>query len=70
MIQLKLGITLEILQRISEIERLIGRYEGLNHPKPNPALRRSSRIRTIQVHLLHRILQSPLGANGIQCFHN
>ena len=42
------SITPEILERISEIERLIGRYEGLNQPKPNPSLRRSSKIRTIQ----------------------
>ena len=37
-----------ILQKISLVERLLGRYEGLNHPKPSPTLRRSSRVKTIQ----------------------
>lgn len=42
------AITPQILDKISRVERLLGRYEGLNHPKPSPALRRASRVKTIQ----------------------
>jgi Fic family protein len=42
------SITPEILELVSRIERLIGRIEGLEHPKPQPHLRKSNRVRTIQ----------------------
>ncbi len=38
----------EIVALCSEIGRLVGRYEGLNLPKPAPQLRRTNRIRSIQ----------------------
>ncbi len=41
-------VTPAALQSLSRIERLIGRIEGLNQPKPQPRLRRSSRVRTVQ----------------------
>ncbi len=41
-------ITPEILLVIGQIERLIGRIEGLEQPKPQPHLRKSNRVRTIQ----------------------
>ena len=41
-------ITPLILDQISQIERLIGRIESLNHPKPQPYLRKSNRVRTVQ----------------------
>ncbi|MDB5344421.1 MAG: Fic family protein [Schlesneria sp.] len=36
------------IQLLSDIERLLGRYEGLHHPRPAPQLRRSLRVRTVQ----------------------
>lgn len=41
-------ITPLILNDIAKIERLIGRIEGLNQPKPQPFLRKSNRVRTVQ----------------------
>jgi len=41
-------ITPEILRSVSQIERLIGRIEGLEQPKPQPHLRKSNRVRTVQ----------------------
>ena len=42
------AITPAALSAISRIERLIGRIEGLNQPKPQPYLRKSNRVRTVQ----------------------
>ena len=41
-------ITGKILTLVSSIERLIGRVESLNQPKPQPQLRKSSRVKTLQ----------------------
>jgi Fic family protein len=41
-------ITPEILNLCAEISRLLGQYEGLKHPIPQPTLRRKNRIKTIQ----------------------
>ena len=41
-------ITAQTLDRIAAIERLIGRVEGLDQAKPQPHLRKSNRIRTVQ----------------------
>lgn len=41
-------LTPEILGLCLEIERLIGRYEGLRIPAPQPQLRRRNRIRSVQ----------------------
>lgn len=41
-------ITDEILAMATEIARLLGRYEGLLSPRPEPRLRRQNQIRTIQ----------------------
>lgn len=41
-------VTPDILDYIGKIERLLGRLEGLEHPKPQPHLRKSNRIRTVQ----------------------
>lgn len=41
-------LTPEILHAVGRIERLIGRIEGLEQPKPQPHLRKSNRVRTIQ----------------------
>lgn len=41
-------ITSRILEQISKIERLLGRLESLDHPKPQPHLRKSNRVRTVQ----------------------
>lgn len=41
-------VTPTALQSLSQIERSIGRVEGLNQPKPQPHLRKSSRVRTVQ----------------------
>ena len=38
----------EALRCISRVERLLGRYEGLQSPRPLPKLRRSNRVRTIR----------------------
>ena len=38
----------ETLQCIGRVERLLGRYEGLQSPRPLPTLRRSNRVRTIR----------------------
>lgn len=40
-------ITGEILAEISKIERLLGRLESLEHPRPQPQLRKSNRVRTV-----------------------
>lgn len=42
------SITPKILGDIGRIERLIGRVEGLHQPKPQPYLRKSNRVRTVQ----------------------
>lgn len=42
------SITPEILRFVGEIERLIGRIEGFEKPKPQPHLRKANRVRTIQ----------------------
>lgn len=41
-------ITNRILDRIAGIERLIGRLEGLEQPRPQPRLRKTNRVRTVQ----------------------
>ena len=41
------SITPEILRFVGEIERLIGRIEGFEQPKPQPHLRKANRVRTI-----------------------
>lgn len=41
-------ITPTILNLVSEITRLLGHYEGLHAPVPQPQLRRQNQIRTIQ----------------------
>ncbi len=41
-------ITPEIMLCVSRIERLIGRIEGFEQSKPQPHLRKSNRVRTIQ----------------------
>lgn len=41
-------ITPITLKSISRIERLIGRFESLEHAKPQPYLRKSNRVRTVQ----------------------
>src|SRR4051812_18493033 len=41
-------LTPKILNSVSEISRLLGRYEGLNTDVPQPKLRRQNQIRTIQ----------------------
>lgn len=42
------SITPEMLLQCTEITQLLGRYEGLLSPKPQPLLRRQNRIRTIR----------------------
>ena len=42
------SITPRMLDEIGRIERFIGRIEGLDHPKPQPHLRKSNRVRTVQ----------------------
>lgn len=46
--KLPFSITPEILRFVGEIERLIGRIEGFEQPKPQPHLRKANRVRTIQ----------------------
>ena len=41
------SITAKILDRVSQIERLIGRVESLNQPRPQPHLRKSNRVKTL-----------------------
>ena len=41
-------ISLKILNLCSQITRLLGQYDGLKQPKPQPVLRRHSRIKSIQ----------------------
>lgn len=41
-------ITARSVQLVAGIERLLGHYEGLHHPRPAPQLRKSLRIRTVQ----------------------
>jgi Fic family protein len=41
-------ITSFIIKQISQIERLIGRIESFNYPKPQPFLRESNQVRTVQ----------------------
>ena len=41
-------ITGDILDRIAKIERLIGRVDSLDQPRPQPHLRKSNRVRTVQ----------------------
>lgn len=41
-------ITARVLEQVAVIERLLGRLESLDQPKPQPALRKSNRIRTVQ----------------------
>lgn len=42
------SITPKILSQISQIERLIGRVESFDQPKPQPQLRKSNRVKTLQ----------------------
>lgn len=42
------SLTEKIFALSSEIQRLLGRYEGIMMPKPSVKLRRSSRIKTVQ----------------------
>jgi Fic family protein len=41
-------ITTTVVSRLEEISRLVGRFEGLSAPPPQPQLRRENRIRTVQ----------------------
>lgn len=41
------SITSKTLHLVSQIERLIGRVESLNQPKPQPYLRKSNRVKTL-----------------------
>ncbi|MFC5049556.1 Fic family protein [Rubritalea spongiae] len=41
-------ITPKILSQVSRIERLIGRVESHDQPKPQPQLRKSNRVKTLQ----------------------
>ena len=41
------SITSKILSLVSRIERLIGRVESLNQPKPQPHLRKFNRVKTV-----------------------
>ncbi len=41
-------ITGEILDRIAKIERLIGQVDSFDQPRPQPHLRKSNRVRTVQ----------------------
>ena len=45
-------ISAEAQATLGRIERLLGRYEGLNAPRPLPRLRRSLRVRTIHASLV------------------
>lgn len=45
------SITPAILDEVSQIERLLGQAEGLQQPKPQPQLRKSNKVRTIQASL-------------------
>lgn len=40
-------ITPASIQLVAAIERLLGRYEGLHHPRPAPYLRKTLRVRTV-----------------------
>ncbi len=44
-------LTPNILNNLGRIERLIGRIESLNQPTPQPFLRKSNRVRTVQGNL-------------------
>ena len=44
-------LTSKIVQLCTEIARSLGQYEGLHITKPEPKLRRSNRLRTIQASL-------------------
>jgi len=41
-------ITPLCIRLLTDIERLLGRYEGLHHPRPAPLLRKSLRVKTVQ----------------------
>lgn len=41
------SITPKMLSLVSQIERMIGRVEGLRQPKPQPHLRKSNRVKTL-----------------------
>ena len=41
-------ITSKILNLVANISRLLGNYEGLHQPPPEPKLRRQNRIKTIR----------------------
>lgn len=41
-------ITSKILSQVSQIERLLGRLESFDHPKPQPQLRKSNRVKSLQ----------------------
>ena len=41
-------ITSKILSQVSQIERLLGRLESFEPPKPQPQLRKSNRVKTLQ----------------------
>lgn len=42
------NITTKILSQVSHIERLIGKLESFDKPKPQPQLRKSNRVKTLQ----------------------
>ncbi len=41
-------ITPNCVRLLADIERLLGRYEGLHQPRPAPLLRKSLRVKTVQ----------------------
>ena len=41
-------ITPKTLSLVSQIERIIGKFESFDQPKPQPQLRKSSRVKTLQ----------------------
>lgn len=43
-----LTISPEIIQKIAEIEKLIGRIEGIKLTKPTPKLRKNNLIKSVQ----------------------
>ncbi len=41
-------VTPQCIRLLTDIERQLGRYEGLHHPRPAPLLRKSLRVKTLQ----------------------
>src|SRR5690242_11024197 len=48
MMQPPFTLSPQIVNRIAEISRLLGLYEGLHEPVPQPKLRKENHIKTIQ----------------------